>query len=269
MKKLLIISAVAILANLTSWADTTNILSKVNIAIAGRLIPAGTAVTGKDLSGNPIPISRLDLQVISGSTTQEVAVLGQVTLSGTSTNVTVLLKESAHVDLPPVARTGNKFVTVFNGSTGSASNAVLLVYGTLRINKATNATINATMEGIWVDGSQAIEGSVTTVPELPPAHLITVRAGKEFTIQLISNPSTGYGWQLAQPLDGRIVTFVSNIFHEPSINTVPVIVGQSGLEVWTFQALHSGSTTIALKYVRAWESNSPPAASESYTIRVQ
>ena len=29
MKKLLIISAVAIVANLTSWADTTNILSKV------------------------------------------------------------------------------------------------------------------------------------------------------------------------------------------------------------------------------------------------
>ena len=77
MKKLLIIGAAAV-GIMTSWADTTNILSKVDIAIAGKLIPAGTAVTGKDLSEGPIAISSLDLQVISGTTTQEVAVIGQV-----------------------------------------------------------------------------------------------------------------------------------------------------------------------------------------------
>lgn len=269
MKKLLIIGAVTTVAILNSWADTTNILSKVDIAIAGKLIPAGTVVTGKDLSGNPIPISYLDLQVISGTTTQEVTVLGQVTVSGNTTNVNVLLKETAHVDLPPLKRTGNKFVNVFSGSTGSASNAVLLVYGTLRINKATNATINAAMEGIWLDGSQAVEGTIAAVPELPPAHFLMVTVGKQFTIQLVSNPTTGYGWQLAQPLDGRIVRFVSDHYQGPSSNAVPVIVGQGGIEVWTFQALHSGNTTIALKYVRPWESNSPPAASASYTIRVQ
>ena len=78
MKKSLAIAAAVAVSIMTSWGDTTNILSRVDIAIAGKLIPAGTAVTGKDLSEGPIAISSLDLQVISGTTTQEVAVIGQV-----------------------------------------------------------------------------------------------------------------------------------------------------------------------------------------------
>ena len=269
MKKIIVIAVAALIGIGTTWADATNVLFKLDIRIVGKLIPAGRVVTGQDLSGNTNAISHLDLQIVHGTTTQEVAVIGQLAVVGSTTNVLVLLQEVAHVDLPPLTKTGYKFVHAFSGSAGLASNAMFLVFGAVKIDKATNETITAALEGIWTDGAQAIEGTVTTVKERPLANLTTVARGNDFTIQLAANPTTGYGWQLAHPLDERIVKLVSEVFQGPSPTNGLVLVGQGGTEIWTFQALHVGETTIALKYVPAWMRNVPPTFSTNFTIKVQ
>jgi hypothetical protein len=171
MKKVLAVAVVTAVCVATSWAapSTTNVLSKQDIAIKGKLSPSGTAVTGADLSGNTNVISVLDLQIISGGTTNEEQWMGQEI--GSAFNL--LLQEMANADLTPTATKGDKFVTVFagNGPAGSSSNAVLLITGSSKItvkSGVTNETVSGKIAGVWSDssdssGGQAIAGSFATV----------------------------------------------------------------------------------------------------------
>jgi len=169
MKKLLAIAAVAAVSIATSWADTTNVLSKQDITIKAKLSPSGTAVTGADLSGNTNVVSVLDLQIVSGTDTNEEQWMGQVVGS----NFSLFLQEMASADLTPNSTKGDKFATVFagNGQKGSSSNAVLLITGSSKVtvkNAVTNETVSGKITGVWVDGTdsgggQAIAGSFATV----------------------------------------------------------------------------------------------------------
>jgi predicted secreted protein len=46
--------------------------------------------------------------------------------------------------------------------------------------------------------------------------VIEAATGQEFTISLASNPSTGYRWQMAKPLDETIVKSVRNNYQAPA-----------------------------------------------------
>ena len=171
MKKLLAIAVVAAVGVATSWAapSTTNVLSKQDIAIKGKLSPSGTAVTGADLSGNTNVISVLDLQIISGGTTNEEQWMGQKIGS----TFHLLLPQVATADLTPTATKGDKFVAVFagNGPVGSSTNAALLITGSSKVtikNTVTNETVSGKITGVWVDGTdsgggEAISGSFASV----------------------------------------------------------------------------------------------------------
>ena len=74
-----------------------------------------------------------------------------------------------------------------------------------------------------------------------------VNVGDEFVITLDSNATTGYRFELAQPLDEHIVTLVN---HEYQGSGLP-IAGAGGQEHWTFKAIGAGATQIALIYKRA------------------
>jgi len=72
--------------------------------------------------------------------------------------------------------------------------------------------------------------------------------GGELTVTLGSNPTTGYQWlEDAEISDESIVQQTSHIFIGPGIDKPP---GTSGEEVWTFEALQRGTTTILLEYCR-------------------
>ncbi|MGA2222509.1 MAG: hypothetical protein ABSH21_12190 [Verrucomicrobiia bacterium] len=172
MRKLFAVAAVAALMGVVSgWAQTTNILEKQDITINGKLSPSGTAVTDASLSGNANAISRLDLQIISGdgTTTNEEQWIGQVV--GSTFNLLLQLKE--RVDLTPDSTKGDKFVVVFvgKGQVGTASNAVILVSGSSMqkvVKGATNNTVIAKFQGVWVDGTdsdagEAVAGSLASV----------------------------------------------------------------------------------------------------------
>jgi hypothetical protein len=174
MKELLAIAAVAAVGVGTSWAlppvTTTNIVENQELTITGKLSPSGTAVTGADLSGNTNAISFLDLELVTGTTTNEVQGIGQVVGS----NATVFLTQVANVDLTPNATKGDKFVTVFSGdgAVGSSTNAILLVAGSTKVvvkSGVTNETVSGKITGVWVNGEassgggQSIAGSVASV----------------------------------------------------------------------------------------------------------
>ena len=100
--------------------------------------------------------------------------------------------------------------------------------------------------------------------------VIEATAGKEFTISMKSNRTTGYGWQLAKPLDETTVKLVKNDYQNAT-QTSPDqrIVGGPGTEVWTFKALKSGKTTIEFKYVRPWEKDKAPGETKSVPVVIK
>ena len=94
--------------------------------------------------------------------------------------------------------------------------------------------------------------------------VINARAGENFIITLESNPTTGYSWQLAKPLDEKIVQLVGSEY----VPSKTDLVGAGGMEKWTFLAVKKGTTRVSLKYVRPWEKDKPPAEENTFLIKV-
>ena len=47
------------------------------------------------------------------------------------------------------------------------------------------------------------------------------------------------------------------------------MVGAGGKEVWTFQGVRPGETTVGLEYVRPWETGVNPVVVKSYGVTVE
>ena len=87
----------------------------------------------------------------------------------------------------------------------------------------------------------------------------------EFSIQLSSNPTTGYSWAL-DSYDHRFLTLVRHQY----IPSSPQLIGSGGHEIWTFKALSivfavpNRTTVIKLIYARPWETarGQPPISTK-------
>lgn len=98
-----------------------------------------------------------------------------------------------------------------------------------------------------------------------PASPITVSNGEKFAIVLTSNQTTGYSWQLAKPVNEKILRLVNSEY----IPAGSGLIGAGGKEIWTFLAVAAGETSISLKYARPWEKEKPPDAEIIYTVIVR
>lgn len=94
---------------------------------------------------------------------------------------------------------------------------------------------------------------------------IEVAVGKEFSITLESNPTTGYHWELAGQLAEAVVKLVGNEYKGPETK----LIGAGGKEVWTFSAVGKGETIIKMKYVRPWEKDVPPFRTAEFKVTVK
>jgi inhibitor of cysteine peptidase len=90
--------------------------------------------------------------------------------------------------------------------------------------------------------------------ESNPAEMINTQVRHNFTITLPANPTTGYQWQLARPLNDKMIKLISSEYIADDTG----LVGSGGKQVWKFRALKVGRAAIALKYVRSWEKDTKP-----------
>lgn len=89
--------------------------------------------------------------------------------------------------------------------------------------------------------------------------------GDTVTVQLISNPTTGFQWQFAAPpVDGKVMTLREDKFIPPQGQ----LCGAPGKRRLSFQAEGPGRTGVHLIYVRSWEKNRPPAKEFNLTVIV-
>ncbi len=108
-------------------------------------------------------------------------------------------------------------------------------------------------------------GTPNVLPDTTdPSRPITVKAGDTFEIVLASNSSTGYRWKFIGELDENIVQLVG----QDSIAQQPVMPGSGGVDVWTFQAVNPGDTTVVLGYYPP-ASETEPAQTVTFTIHVE
>lgn len=77
-------------------------------------------------------------------------------------------------------------------------------------------------------------------------NLIQAKVGQTFTIELESNPTTGYQWQ--EKIDSEKVELIDKQFNFSSKN-----IGSPGKETFTFKAISGGDSVIRLDYKRSWE----------------
>jgi predicted secreted protein len=98
-----------------------------------------------------------------------------------------------------------------------------------------------------------------------PASPFTVSPGEKFIVIIASNHTTGYSWQLARPINEKVIKLV-NSEYAPARNG---LLGAGGKEIWTFIAVAAGETKISLKYVRPWEKEKQVDAEMTYTVIVR
>ena len=97
------------------------------------------------------------------------------------------------------------------------------------------------------------------------AKSIETRVGQDISIELEANATTGYQWELATPLDEKILRLVKSEYLPDKTG----LVGSGGKQTWVLKALQQGKTPVSFKYSRPWEKNIPPAREESFSIVVK
>jgi inhibitor of cysteine peptidase len=103
----------------------------------------------------------------------------------------------------------------------------------------------------------------TLITDADNGEQITIQSGDVVTVSLVSNPTTGYSWQVMET--GNTILVQDG---HPEYKEAPgseSLVGAGGTEVFRFKAVETGTTMLELGYLRSWESV-PPI--ETFRIQV-
>ena len=102
-------------------------------------------------------------------------------------------------------------------------------------------------------------------PQDDMTSMINATVSKEFVIALDANATTGYEWQLANPIDDSLIKLVNSEY----VPNKTGFVGSGGKSIWTFKAVRAGKTQISFKYIRSWEKDTPPAKEITYRVNIK
>jgi inhibitor of cysteine peptidase len=89
-----------------------------------------------------------------------------------------------------------------------------------------------------------------------------LQKGQTLVVTLEGNPTTGYSWEVAEPLDEQVLRQVG----EAEFKAESEAIGAGGVQVLRFEAVNAGKTTLKLVYHRPWEKDVEPL--ETYSIQV-
>ena len=96
---------------------------------------------------------------------------------------------------------------------------------------------------------------------------VEVSEGGVLTVSLGSNPSTGFSWTEDALIDSPAV--VQQTACEYVAPEAQGLVGASGSQVWTFDALEKGTTSLSMEYGRPWEGGEKGVWTLELTVTVK
>ncbi|MGZ4932433.1 MAG: protease inhibitor I42 family protein, partial [Halobacteriota archaeon] len=86
-----------------------------------------------------------------------------------------------------------------------------------------------------------------TASNVTQGNAALVSQGQNFTIQLQSNPSTGFDWQPSY--DNSTFTLVNRAFASSASTSNATIAGAGGIDVFTFQGTKPGTSVITFNNI--------------------
>ena len=92
---------------------------------------------------------------------------------------------------------------------------------------------------------------------------INVTTGEFLVVTLEGNPTTGYMWEVTEPLDELVLRQVGDIAFVPDY-AEPGLVGVPGVEIATFEVVGAGNATLKMVYHQPWETDVEPA--DTFTL---
>ncbi len=111
--------------------------------------------------------------------------------------------------------------------------------------------------------------SARVAPEFQTADVEQVRvlSGKDFSITLPANHTTGYSWRLATTLDPEALKLVGTTYSERKTDNDAV--GGPGDEVWSFTAGAPGSVPLLFEYARPFDKDAKPVKTSKFLVIVE
>lgn len=110
---------------------------------------------------------------------------------------------------------------------------------------------------------KGLEGAapVQTFTDPSDGTTVTLRPGGKLNLKLDSNPTTGYFWYLKTSDPGQITVLSKDYFADPAPEGV---VGSGGHQLFVFEALATGRSTLTLSYER-----SPEDVAETLNLKIK
>ncbi|HID20327.1 MAG TPA: hypothetical protein EYP28_05265 [Methanophagales archaeon] len=117
--------------------------------------------------------------------------------------------------------------------------------------------------GNLVDELELIEAiSPTYANESNNNTTINVTTGRFLVITLEGNPTTGYTWEVTEPLDELVLRQIGGIVDVPESD----LIGAPSKQIATFEVVGAGNATIKMVYHRPWETEEEPL--DTFTLNV-
>lgn len=105
-----------------------------------------------------------------------------------------------------------------------------------------------------------------TVTNADNGSQVNLKVGDTLSVQLTSNPSTGFSWQVVSTDDKVLQAVGEPQFSLPAGSTARP--GAPGTQTFTLNAVGKGQTALTLVYVRPWEKNVTPTPPNTFTVQV-
>jgi len=94
---------------------------------------------------------------------------------------------------------------------------------------------------------------------------VELEQGQILVVTLESNPTTGYGWEVAE-IQESILEQLGDAEFKQSETGEPPLVGAGGWEIFRFKAISAGQMTLKLGYRRPWEEGVEPI--DTFSVEV-
>jgi len=106
--------------------------------------------------------------------------------------------------------------------------------------------------------------SPMTVTDQDNGKTIELAKGRTLVVELPSNPTTGYGWEVKG--DPAPLKLISSDFKQPDESGK---AGAPGVQQFRLEAGAAGTSTLKLVYRRPWEKHVAPARTFSLNVNVR
>lgn len=140
----------------------------------------------------------------------------------------------------------------------------------LRINLSKPVVLVTTIFSIGVNLVSPVMANEFRVIELynDSQAIVDLSKGQQLRIKILSNPSTGYRWELKSPNDlSKCLKVKEKPYRQP--NNTPNRVGTTGYQIWIIKSkCEAGSSELLrFEYIRVWEVNVSPTSYAELLIK--